>query len=103
MEAWWVHILAVIGCHHSTGRTLVDVGELAWTSADAPQTVLKTAGLASIDIHQRPLEFNRRSLESTVVRPRPPLSAGAAVILAVARSTDLANVAPPTLHTASLE
>ena len=71
--------------------------------SSAPQTVLKTAGLSSANVHQRPRKFNRRHRQSMVVRSRPQLSGGAAVILAVTRSTARANVASPSLGAASLE
>jgi hypothetical protein len=50
--------MAVIGCHSPTERTSVDEDELERTSADDPPAVLKTAGLASVSIHQRSLEFD---------------------------------------------
>ena len=68
-----------------------------------PRAVLKTAGLASKDVHRRPRKFKRRHRQSTVVRLRPQLSSGAAVILAVTRSRDMANVASPSFGAASLE
>jgi len=46
--------LAVVGCELRSERTSVDEGELGWTSMDPPQTVLKTAGLASTAVRQRP-------------------------------------------------
>ena len=49
----------------------------------SPQTVLKTAGLASAAVHQGPLELNRGGRQSAVVRSRPQSSASLAVILAV--------------------
>ncbi len=42
--------------------------------SSAPQTVLKTAGLASTTVHQRPPEFDRWFAHSMVARPRPRLS-----------------------------
>jgi hypothetical protein len=53
------------------------------TPHSAPQTVLKTASLASAIVHQLPPEFGRESYESAAVRYWPPSSAGLAVILAV--------------------
>jgi hypothetical protein len=55
--------------------------------SSAPQTVLKTAGLTSATVHQHPSTFDRLSHESAVVHPRPQLSAGLAVILAVSEPT----------------
>ena len=49
---------AVIGCQPPTQWTVVDVREPEWTSMDVPPTVLKTAGLASAVVHQRPLKFD---------------------------------------------
>ena len=49
----------------------------------APQTVLKTAGLASMTIRQRPLEFDRYLEDSMVVRTRALMSGSLAVNLAV--------------------
>ena len=49
----------------------------------APQTVLKTAGLTSTDVHCCPPTFERRPLKSAYIRHRPLSSIGLAVILAV--------------------
>lgn len=38
--------------------TMADKDDLARTSADDPPAVLKTAGLASAVVHQRPLKFD---------------------------------------------
>ncbi len=46
-------------------------------------TVLKTAGLASVTVPQRPSEFDWKVADSTVVRSRPLKSGKLAVILAV--------------------
>ena len=51
--------------------------------SSAPQTVLKTAGLASTAVHQRPPEFGYYLADSKVVRPLPQLYSKSAVILAV--------------------
>ena len=64
-------ILAVVGCHESTDWTLADQRESEWTSMDAPQTVLKTAGLTSADVHQSPVTIDRQAGQSRPVRPRP--------------------------------
>ena len=48
-----------------------------------PQTVLKTAGLASTAVHQCPPEFGYYLADSKVVRPLPQLYSKLAVILAV--------------------
>ena len=56
----------------------------------APQTVLKTAGHESTEVHQHPPEFNEKLRDSTGVRCRRSLFAGLAVILAV--------IARPTLQ-----
>jgi len=81
-------VLAVIGCHPVRARTPADIGELGRTSTDAPQTVLKTAGLASAAIHYRAPEFEDRAYESVNVRqcsvPVGPL----AVFLAVIRDVE---------------
>jgi hypothetical protein len=42
--------LAVVGCHRAMRWTLADECDLGRTSADDPQTVLKTAGLPSTDV-----------------------------------------------------
>ena len=49
----------------------------------APQTVLKTAGLGSVTVCQRPLGFDFWLAHSVVDRPRPRLSIMLAVNLAV--------------------
>ncbi len=49
----------------------------------APQTVLKTAGLRSTDVRQRPQQFSRMRRQSMNVRIHPPLSAALVVFLAV--------------------
>src|SRR6266481_8820895 len=51
--------------------------------SSAPQTVLKTAGLRSTDVRQRPQQFSRMRRQSMNVRIHPPLSAALAVFLAV--------------------
>ena len=66
----------------------MDEGELGWTSANTPQTVLKTAGLASFSVHQRPLEFDRRLADSTFVRCRPQASGNLAVMLGLLPNPD---------------
>jgi len=48
----------------------------------SPQTVLKTAGLASTAVHQPPPEFGYYLADSKVVRPLPHLYSKLAVILA---------------------
>jgi len=53
------------------------------TPQQRPQTVLKTAGLASTAVHQRPPEFGYYLADSKVVRPLPQLYSKLAVILAV--------------------
>ncbi len=63
--------------------------------SSALRTVLKTAGLASKDVHQRPRKCNHWHRQSTVDRARPQLSSCAAVILAVTRSRVMANLASP--------
>ncbi len=47
----------------------------------APQTVLKTAGSVSANVHQRPSEFNLGRSNSVPVQGRPLSSAVSAVIL----------------------
>src|SRR5229473_175312 len=49
--------------------------------SSAPQTVLKTAGLASGIVHQGPLQFNHWRRQSPTVHSRPQSSASLAVIL----------------------
>ncbi len=49
----------------------------------APQTVLKTAGLASAPVHQGPPQFDDWLAHSVITHRRPQLSAMLAVILAV--------------------
>jgi hypothetical protein len=49
----------------------------------APQTVLKTAGLESASVHQRPLEFGHYLGHSMDNRQRPRLCGKLAVMLAV--------------------
>src|SRR3979409_170658 len=49
----------------------------------APQTVLKTAGLASTAVHQRPSQFDSWLAHSMVVRGRLQMSSTLAVNLAV--------------------
>ena len=78
-------IVAVVGCHESTDWTLADQRESEWTSMDAPQTVLKTAGPASTAVRLRPLQFRHAPRQSVVVRLRPLSSAGLAVTLAVGK------------------
>ena len=48
-----------------------------------PPTVLKTAGVASVNVCRRPLEFDRESGLSVIVWHRPRPFIGLAVILAV--------------------
>jgi hypothetical protein len=50
---------------------------------DHPPTVLKTAWLTSTDAHRSPLQFDRLSRETIIVRARPQISVGLAVNLAV--------------------
>ena len=52
----------------------------------APQTVLKTVGLVSVTVRQRPLEFDLWLAHSVVDRRRPRLSSRLAVKLAVSGS-----------------
>jgi len=49
----------------------------------SPQTVLKTAGLASASVRQGTPKFDRLSRESKIVRARPQISVGLAVNAAV--------------------
>jgi len=49
----------------------------------APQTFLKTAGPASMTVHQGPREFDRQLAHSMIIHPRSQSSAVLAVILAV--------------------
>src|SRR5712692_5121212 len=51
--------------------------------SSAPQTVLKTAGLPSIDVHRGPLQFDRTPSDSRTVRLCPAVSVTLAVFLAV--------------------
>ena len=51
--------------------------------SSAPQTVLKTAGLASVIVRRRPLMIGFEIRQSVDVRRRSLPSAGSAVILAV--------------------
>ncbi len=51
----------------------------------APQTVLKTARLASASVHERPHEFVHKVPDSMPVRRRTQPFAGLAVFLAVTR------------------
>jgi hypothetical protein len=60
----------------------------------APQTVLKTAGLASVTVHQRLLEFDRSLAHSTIIRLHPQLSGTLAVILAVKVPYSLLELLP---------
>lgn len=53
--------------------------------SSAPQTVLKTAFLASAGARRRARTIEIGGNESADIRPRPPLSTGLAVILAVRR------------------
>jgi hypothetical protein len=53
--------------------------------SSAPQTVLKTAGLPSMDVHYGPLQFSGKHRWSVIVRQRPRMAAGLAVILAVGK------------------
>ena len=50
---------------------------------DAPQTVLKTAGLPSAYVRQGPLKFRRRRSDSRSVRVCMPTVVELAVVLAV--------------------
>jgi hypothetical protein len=75
--------LAVNGCQSQRGRTSADECELVWISVDTPQTVLKTAGVASAAVHQRSPTLYGLRRESMIVRRRPQSSAGLAVFLAV--------------------
>src|SRR5216684_1236917 len=68
--------------------------------SSAPQTVLKTAGLASRDVHPRPLKLNQGHRQSAAFRSCPQSSARLAVILAVgetggASSGVLSRADPP--------
>jgi hypothetical protein len=49
----------------------------------APQTVLKTAGLPSTDVHRGPLQFDRTPSDTRTVRHCPLVSVKLAVFLAV--------------------
>jgi hypothetical protein len=51
--------------------------------SSAPQTVLKTAGLACVVVHKRLPEISLKGRQSVVIRHRPLSSAGLAVFLAV--------------------
>jgi hypothetical protein len=75
-----------LGCRWLSFADPADVRERKRTwmeSYGRPQTVLKTAGLTSADVHQRPPRFNLCCRDSVVVRYRPQSSASLAVILAV--------------------
>ena len=61
----------------------MDQRESEWTSMDAPQTVVKAAGLTSVSVHQCPLKIAAGDRESANIHNRPPRLAGLAVILAV--------------------
>jgi hypothetical protein len=69
--------------------TSAEIGGDGWesnpprTPHSAPQTVLKTAWLASADVHHSPPGFNLSCWHSVVVRHRPQSSVGLAVFLAV--------------------
>jgi hypothetical protein len=56
---------------------------------DAPQTVLKTAGVASTPIHDGPDKFNFERSRSAIVRQRPLSCAALAVFLAVGDPCDV--------------
>ena len=76
--------------------------------SSAPQTVLKTAGLASASVHQGPPKFDRLSRESIIVRARPQISVGLAVNLAVSEPSkpsgdNLVQRAPGTVSDDLLE
>ena len=58
--------------------------------SSAPQTVLKTAGLASAAVRRRPLEFGRRGSESMTVLVRPQSAVVSAVSLAVVGASETA-------------
>src|SRR5450759_3936696 len=71
---------AVIGCHSVDA---MDVGgqKRSWADVSGrPPPVLKTAGLTSACVHQRPPMFERRPLKSTYVRHRPQTSVGLSLI-----------------------
>ena len=77
----------VFGCHRSQNRRKLAGMDGNRTHPgrlnSAPQTVLKTAGLGSATVRQRPLEFDLWLALSIVDRPRPRLSIMLAVNLAV--------------------
>ena len=68
---------------------ICNVGERPWTKANlagrmwTPQTVLKTAGLTSTNVRQRPLEFDSERANSVLIRQCPYSSGILAVMLAV--------------------
>jgi hypothetical protein len=76
-----------LGCHPSPTWTLADEGDSGRPSADAPQTVLKTAGLVSANVHQHPPTFDRQLWQSVIVHRCPQPSIGLAVFLAVTHTT----------------
>jgi hypothetical protein len=80
---WDVDNLAVVGCHTARAWTVADECDLGRTSMDAPQTVLKTAGLTSAVVHNWPPAFGIEPENSLDVRSHPQSVAGLAVILAV--------------------
>jgi len=76
----------ILGCHRLSSVPGADVSGRKLICADVrerPQTVLKTAGLASATIHRRPDQFSRRDRQSLIVHVRTPSFAGLAVFLAV--------------------
>ncbi len=75
-----------LGCRWLSFAQPADLGDRKRTWVDLygrPQTVLKTAGLRSTDVRQRPQQFSRMRRQSMNVRIHPPLSAALAVFLAV--------------------
>jgi hypothetical protein len=66
-------------------RTSPDESEFGRTSADTPQTVLKTAGVASAGVCCRPPMFGREWLLAGIVRFRLHAPAMLAVFLAVSQ------------------
>jgi len=72
--------LAVIRLAGGRRRSKANLGGPLQTTANG---FLKTAGLRSTDVRQRPRQFSRMRRQSMNVRIHPPLSAALAVFLAV--------------------
>ena len=94
-------ILAVNGCQPSTYWSLADVRESEWTFMDAPQTVLKTAGLSSATVHRHAYKFGNRHRQSVFIRSRLPRSAVLAVLLAVSDAARVVGHLIPQVHGSS--